>query len=130
MRESKLQMTKPLNPNAAAWVAALRSGEYKQGKSLLHNSKTHAMCCLGVACELYIQAGNALTKSDGGGALRGAVAYDHDAHVPPPRVLEWVGINSRVGGFGLNSLAEMNDSGKSFAEIADVIESQPEGLFA
>lgn len=34
------------------WIAALRSGEYGQGKGTL-NSAPNEFCCLGVACKLY-----------------------------------------------------------------------------
>lgn len=36
----------------AKWVAALRSGEYKQGFCFLHNRANNSYCCLGVACKL------------------------------------------------------------------------------
>ena len=31
------------------WLAALRSGEYKQGKTELYNKETDSFCCIGVA---------------------------------------------------------------------------------
>lgn len=34
------------------WVAALRSGKYNQGASLLYNSNNNGYCCLGVACAI------------------------------------------------------------------------------
>lgn len=39
----------------AKWVAALRSGEYKQGKNTLisiNEDKGNTYCCLGVACAI------------------------------------------------------------------------------
>ena len=35
----------------AKWIAALRSGEYKQGREQL-NASNRAFCCLGVLCEV------------------------------------------------------------------------------
>lgn len=35
---------------AEKWVAALRSGEYKQGTNYLFNESKDSYCCLGVAC--------------------------------------------------------------------------------
>jgi hypothetical protein len=32
----------------AKWVAALRSGQYKQAKGILYNASTDGYCCLGV----------------------------------------------------------------------------------
>jgi hypothetical protein len=31
------------------WIAALRSGEYKQGDGMLYDSASNSYCCLGVA---------------------------------------------------------------------------------
>ena len=41
-----------MNENAKKWVAALRSGEYKQGQYNLRSDQDH-FYCLGVACDLY-----------------------------------------------------------------------------
>lgn len=43
---------------AEKWVAALRSGEYKQGKGVLHNQDTNTYCCLGVLCDLFVKEKN------------------------------------------------------------------------
>jgi hypothetical protein len=40
-------MAKELTDNHRVWLAALRSGKYKQGKGELH-SLNGEMCCLGV----------------------------------------------------------------------------------
>ena len=42
------------------WVAALRSGEYKQGKNALrrqYEGEDAEFCCLGVLCDLAVKAG-------------------------------------------------------------------------
>jgi hypothetical protein len=36
----------------AKWIAALRSGEFKQGYTMLHNQKDDTYCCLGVLCKV------------------------------------------------------------------------------
>ena len=43
----------------AEWVAALRSGEYKQGTGVLR-SEANEFCCLGVLCDLAVKAGVAV----------------------------------------------------------------------
>lgn len=43
----------------AAWIAALRSGEYKQGHEYLHQGEQ--FCCLGVLCEV---AGGSWTQEE------------------------------------------------------------------
>jgi hypothetical protein len=40
---------------AKLWTAALRSGDYKQGRSQLRNVRNE-FCCLGVLCNLHAQA--------------------------------------------------------------------------
>lgn len=37
------------------WVAALRSGDYKQGTGALRNAD-NKFCCLGVLCDLHSKA--------------------------------------------------------------------------
>lgn len=50
-------MTTPkLNASREAWIAALRSGKYEQGKSRLKRKSTNAFCCLGVMCEISTNA--------------------------------------------------------------------------
>ena len=44
-------------------------------------------------------------------------------------VREWLGLREDAGNHGNISLASENDSGESFIDIADIIESEPEGLF-
>ena len=93
------------------WVAALRSGEYKQGMGLLKgedwNGGPFSYCCLGVACEV---AG--CKNIDGpfirkGAGIRGITKL--------PKIL--------IGDDGLpDKLAKMNDFGKSFKQIANWIE--------
>lgn len=36
----------------AKWVAALRSGDYKQGGGSLYNTKENTFCCLGVLLDV------------------------------------------------------------------------------
>jgi hypothetical protein len=40
--------------------------------------------------------------------------------------MEWIGINDENR---VEYLAHLNDEGHTFSEIADIIESEPEGLF-
>jgi hypothetical protein len=112
-----------LNENAKKWVAALRSGEYKQTRGQLVNDEGTGHCCLGVACEVFLKE-PCHTLNDSWrerGALYGAAE--------PVRL--WLGLRDEGGDFdtGGSSLAVENDTGKSFAEIADLIESEPPGLF-
>lgn len=106
------------------WLAALRSGRYKQGKEALkiNNSakkKAHQYCCLGVLCEIYKDEKKLPRDTD----LRAA-----GDEVPNDEVVQWAGIpdfNPDVvyNGEG-TSLTILNDGGKTFLTIADVIEEQ------
>ena len=129
-----------MNNNAKLWVENLRSGEYKQLKG--HLSDDEAYCCLGLACELAIKNGLNITRTcvtvDG----YNLIAFGHQTKTLPYEVAAWLGfrVGDVVGSFTkendgdtLNSdsecLSRLNDSGKSFAEIADVIEANQDKLF-
>ena len=107
------------------WLKALRSGEYKQGKSALRDGDTY--CCLGVLTELY-------RKETGLGIWeKGKIGMDFyneeeiSMGVPSKTICEWAGLNdenpSVESEHGI-CIAEINDKGVSFNEIADIIEEQ------
>lgn len=85
----------------AKWIAALRGGKYKQAQGALRAA--HGFCCLGVLCDVI-----APEEWDGG------VFRAQEVFLPEP-------LSNDIGGKDID-LAEMNDSGLSFAEIADWIE--------
>ena len=120
-----------LNENAKKLVEALRSGEFKQTKYSLSNGTEH--CCLGVACEVAIKNGLNLTKQTN--YRDSLTAYDENTNYLPPPVANWLGFSSVRGAYldnrGANQwLSYDNDfNGKTFEEIADIIESEPAGLF-
>ena len=122
------------------WVNALRRGEYKQGTQYLRKTDpdSHAdkFCCLGVLCDLAAKAGvipsPSAAFSTGNNASPIGVYGSNRTSLPVP-VMKWVGVKTDMGQFrdgrSIVSLADLNDSGESFATIADLIESNPEGLF-
>ena len=91
------------------WIEALRSGEYKQIKGALEYNGGY--CCLGVYAKLNnISYGVAEEDPD-----TGDIFEDNSA--------SYRSIYSMIGNDGLcEDGIEMNDSGKSFATIADMIE--------
>ena len=106
-----------LNENTRKWVAALRSGRYKQGQGWLNEGGRY--CCLGVGCEVYIAAGNALVKTERVlNVSSKTVSYDDCAGIPPDEVSSWLGISPGE----TEDLAFWNDSGESFNQIADRVE--------
>jgi hypothetical protein len=132
------------------WVAALRSKKYKQGRRLLkykHKDGTTRHCCLGVLCELYQKdrrkqqkqtlrqkiirssaadfldvVPSATVKTAAVIGFKSSVKASADLGVLPAVVMRWAGLQTETGAFKNDALTLLNDHGKSFAQIADVIE--------
>lgn len=108
-----------MNDNAKRLVAALRSGDYKQTMGQLRNGG--GFCCLGVACNLFDPTG-----------WREDMTYNNVKYMLPADVQDFFGFTYGNATFGQDStdgLTDRNDGGATFAEIADLIESEPPGLF-
>lgn len=130
----------PMNQEVKAkWLAALRSGQYKQGPGYLR--RNDQFCCLGVLCDLFAKEGHgdwqeqpALAHDQffrfnaraGGGSMFGL----------PGAVQEWAGFEEG-GSIRVNVpekrdgayIEALNDGAdyvglRSFSEIAAVIEEQ------
>lgn len=110
----------------AQWTAALRSGEYTQATNCLKNGD--GFCCLGVLTDLYVKSG--VDEYDLWMDYPGFDTWDE---VLPIEVQRWSGMESAEGSNpewdldweidrGFRDLAFANDMGKSFAEIADLID--------
>lgn len=126
-------------------VAALRSGKYKQGKSYLRVGDR--FCCLGVACDLI----NALDMDEGrwipprnpdecdqddymqhdlDGAFEFESGPDTSPEVLVPAMMRWLDWETGAGDLHITQrsgadarLSELNDSGFTFDQIADIIEA-------
>lgn len=140
-----------MNPEIKTeWLAALRSGEYKQETGILR--ARGGFCCLGVLCDLYVKKGigewisispdpqtpnNSYTLHVEGQivtwGLPGVIQDKADlvqggATIPVNsrgRVMQLlpshIAANAEDEG-GFKTLADINDSGGSFADIANIIE--------
>ena len=123
------------------WIKALRSGKYNQGRHGLKVTKTYyivgnngqrfkekhsVFCCLGVLCDIS-------RKELGIKWNEGVLGKVHA--FPPKEVIVWAGLEPKqtrddlLGAWEFQpplfqKLAEMNDSGASFAKIAKVIEEE------
>lgn len=90
-----------------AWVADLRSGKHRQERG----------CCLGRLCEVtgikpvFIEATH--------GHTRGAWAYDYQRFGLPAHLRS----EAKISGSQEAELQSMNDTGFTFAEIANWIEA-------
>jgi hypothetical protein len=130
---------------AKKWVKALRSGKYKQGKSFLKqfNSKGQPKhCCLGVLCELYNDTMKKNNKKTISVKCRdddldyGYVTFANKDDSLPAVVRKWAGIKNKLGTFSYTErifkhtecLADLNDTGKKFSTIADIIEKNVENI--
>ena len=102
---------------ADKWIAALRSGEYKQAVGALYDGEGY--CCLGVLCKVL---GEEFTKDNEYWEV------DGEYSVLPGNLVERAGMYSPAGCFWEGddeterSLTEENDNGQTFEEIADIIE--------
>lgn len=120
------------------WVDALRSGEYQQATGRLRN--IHGFCCLGVLCDLYAQE-----PFNKGWMFRGEDekyplqedywVFDGESELLPSSVRQWAGLKSNCPDIKVEcededeeyfytTVAELNDDGTTFKQIADLIETQ------
>ena len=104
--------------NAMKWIKALRSGKYEQTRSG-HLRDSDGYCCLGVLCHI-----NNITITG-------------DETLPDYFDLQMLDLSSNDGQLPkyyktkhgkLNTLAELNDVGLSFKQIANIIENNYEYL--
>jgi hypothetical protein len=108
---------------AKLWAAALRSGDYKQGRFRLRNSSDQ-FCCLGVLCNLHAQAHPKIAAQQ-----RVLDAYlGNSASLPDPVVL-WADIETGQSPWIVGQPASrtcfttLNDTHRlSFNQIADLID--------
>lgn len=95
------------------WIAALRSGNFKQGRSFLRDEQDNC-CCLGVLLDICGAKWSFVDKP-----LYDVKAYKSDLSDHRMPSLEF---DASVGLRNAGDLAVLNDSGKSFEQIADWIE--------
>lgn len=111
-----------MKPEIASKLAdTLESGKYQQGTGRLVGEGKY--CCLGVLCELAIEAGvpglKYIRHSSGVEGYTDDPAYSDETSLccsfPPNAVSEWSEMEKY---HGEDILASKNDAGESFAEIA------------
>lgn len=109
---------------ATKWVEKLRSGTIEQLRGNLGSGS--ARCCLGVLCDIAVKDGIIEKEAHYG---YNAVCFGGSSEVLPTSVMDWAGmvLGNAVGLLELEdgtrmTLADLNDAGLTFAQIADVIE--------
>lgn len=108
------------------WLAALESGEYRQGKGQLRASVDgeERYCCLGVLCEVALKAGVRMDVSSP--SAHGMVLYNDCSGTLPRAVIDWAGLTSdkynEDPSLGGQRAGVWNDTdGKPFPEIVKLI---------
>lgn len=112
------------------WVAALKSGEFKQGEGALRRTDGDGVsfCCLGVLCELY--------RKENGGEWQprqdGFFEMFEEHEWLPNEVAIWAGLDCNGSDTEVEiedgewaTLPDLNDgSGWDFPKLADLIEKR------
>ena len=98
------------------WIKRLRSGNFKQGVGVLKNSIDNKYCCLGVLCEIHPEV-KFMKKENS------ILYYYKNKNISeyvtlPKDFREKIGMDELT----VRHVAELNDAGYSFNEIADWIE--------
>jgi hypothetical protein len=103
------------------WLEALRSGRFQQGHTMLAVDRGDGMqfCCLGVLCEVAIEAGLDLPRTERApafGVEKRSLAYGGCTVMPPEEVNQCERLVDK-------ELAYLNDDeGWTFEQIANAIE--------
>jgi hypothetical protein len=111
-KERKISLTEE---QLEEWVAALRSGKYKQGIGRLKHKITGEYCCLGV----YAELNDLFSETD---SIYGEITWRNNEVFKaflPSKVISW-DIQALLG--------RLNDSGEPFENIAAVIEAKKSAL--
>ena len=110
--------------NRERLVRTLRAGTHKQGKGRLRRAFTY--CVGGVACDISGLGHWEFTH--------GIYVYLKYGGSFPPEVQKFYGFQDSSGSYWTgdkyNSLMGLNDDGVTFEELADLIESEPNGMFS
>ena len=129
------------------WVSALRSGEYEQGSEKLYSGRGY--CCLGVLCDLYSKENGLKWEFRGDDVIKTEdeivpsqlqkfdyFYFDDESEFLPESVMDWAELsvkNPQVrveceygedARFYVDEIANVNDSGYSFTQLAEIIENQ------
>ena len=114
------------------WIDALESGDYAQAEGTLRRDDT--FCCLGVLCDLFSKEQDEpwVVENDSENHEERYDGYDapywsyyQQSDVLPTEVRDWAGLaNSNPICLDNDNLADLNDRGTSFEEIADVIREE------
>jgi hypothetical protein len=120
-------MSKPTLPLhiKTAWVEALRSGKYEQATGALYKPESDGYCCLGVLQKVL--DGHIETYEDG--CPYGVPSWTWcNRHKLEWRFWSVADDSVESDTASACDLVTLNDTGKTFSEIADFIEREYEGV--
>lgn len=100
------------------WIAALRSGKYEQGQNNLR-SVDDKFCCLGVLCDIIDNSKWETFEKANSAKKQYPYTYNGYSGVLSYEMTKELKFKNTE----TKTLIIMNDSGKTFAEIADYIEA-------
>ena len=105
------------------WVAALRSGDYKQGRNYLCNEpgESARFCCFGVLADIKGVPFTRVAVTRYGADLL-VRSYDFGGGASPNTLSITGDLRKMFGPEAVSYLEEQNDIGMTFKEIADYIE--------
>lgn len=105
------------------WVAALRSGKYKQGKGVLRSEKGN-YCCLGVLCDIVNPKGwnKKPTDTCNGSAFKHKLDDSTGEMIHPGHYQRLTGLRELAP----DVLAIKNDDRTRFTTLANIIEKAME----
>lgn len=125
----------PYTQNQLDWLEALKSGKYQQTRGSLYDSDNDipSYCCLGVHCQISNY------ELDGFNFINEGWSSRSELHGK----LNKLGLRNSIGEFSswytnnsenfgpchANSLVSANDNFWTFKQIADWVESCPQGFF-
>ncbi len=140
---TETQANETMNPKVKEmWVNALLSGDYEQGTGNLKSS--NGFCCLGVLCDLYAKEHNEnwepapkfLGIDEENPKPTDYWNFDEESEFLPIKVMQWAGLKSNCPEIQFcdleddeelnytNTVAELNDDGMNFRQIARLIQEQ------
>jgi hypothetical protein len=122
------------------WAARLKSGRYPQGQhtlTMVHPDDTRKHCCLGVLCEMGVEAGvipagvEVLWDGERAGNGKKCLAYGEEqvTGLLPAEIMAWAELDScdplLEVGEATDTASHLNDGGMPFPEIAILIRNMP-----
>lgn len=114
-----------LGPNQLAWLEALESGKYQQGRDWLCYDGRY--CCLGVAAKIF----GVPERPSRHDCKR--IVFDGSCTGATDMIIETLAMRGPSGesddDIDAKCLQMLNDGGKTFAEIAAIIRSDPAVYF-